>query len=81
MEALDRCMETVESAAKSELTNSSKDPNILGVSITTLKLLFGSGDWLSAWMVEAMFITVAAKLSVQIIIAVVTIILNRVSLI
>ena len=84
MEAFDGRLEAVESSAKRELTDSPQNFDVFRVIITALKLLllfFRGVKWPSSRMLEAMFVTVATELSVHVIEAVVTVVLDRFGLV
>lgn len=84
MEAFDGRLEAVESSAKRELTDSPQNFDVFRVIITALKLLllfFRGIEWLSSWMLEAMFVTVATELSVHVLEAVITVVLYRFGLV
>ena len=81
MEALDRRLEPVKPAAQSQLSNSSQDSDVLGVSIAALELLLRRGERLGTWELEAVLVAVATELSVEIVEAVVTVVFDRVGLV
>ena len=81
MEALDRRLEAVKPAAQSQLSNSSQDSDVLGVSIAALELLLRRGERLGTWELEAVLVAVATELSVEIVEAVVTVVFDRVGLV
>ena len=84
VEALDSRLEAVKFSAKRELTDCPQNFDVFWVIITTLKLflLFLRGiKWPSSWMLEAMFVTVTAELSIHIFKAVVTVVLYRFGLV
>ena len=81
MEALDRRLEPIKPAAQSQLSNSSQDSDVLGVSIAALELLLRRGERLGTWELEAVLVAVATELSVEIVEAVVTVVFDRVGLV